>query len=73
LQPIGRDDGQPREQVRLGGLVAQQLRQPQALGQMGLAVADRQSLGHRRIPAELPQGQHFQPPVTHCARPRGPF
>ena len=60
LQPVGRDDGKAREQVRRGGLVAQQLREAQALGEMRLAIADRHAEGHRHVPAELPQGQHFQ-------------
>src|ERR1022692_4825147 len=34
LQPVGRDDGKAREQVRCGGLVAQQLREAQAPGEM---------------------------------------
>ena len=34
---------------------------------MGLAVADRHAAGHGDVPAELPKGQHFQPPVTHGA------
>ncbi len=80
---VGGDDGKAREQVRRCGLVAQQLREAQALGEMGLAVADRHAMGHRHVPAELPQGEHFQAPITHracrcrsfgkvasCARPR---
>ena len=66
-QPVGRDDGQAREQVRRSRLVAQQLRQPQAPDEVGLAVTDRHTAGHRHVPAELPQGQHLQPPVTHHA------
>jgi hypothetical protein len=40
---------------------------------MGLAVADRHALGHRHVPAELPQGEHFQPPVTRGAGVGGSF
>ena len=59
--------GQAREQVRRSRLVAEQLRQPQAPGEVGLAVAGWHAVGHWHVPAELPQGEHFQALVTRRA------
>jgi pimeloyl-ACP methyl ester carboxylesterase len=67
LEPVGRDDAEAGEEVRLAGPVPERFRDPQPALQVGGEVAGRLAPGDGDIPAELAQDEHLQPAVASRA------